>query len=318
MPAPNWAINESALSLAAAPTLHPVIGDGIVAATVDRNFREFERLDHCPGCGSERINDAYELDIGQCAVCALLFRNPRPTQAEIARSYDTGGTFDAWQEQEAARAAMWNRRLEVVRRFQPQGRVLDVGTGDGRFLQTCRAHGYDVMGTEVSQAGAAYAQHSGLNVRMGQITELDLPKESFDVATIWHVLEHVPDPGAVLRKVFTLLRPGAVLAVAVPNEENYFVRQTLRLPIAASPFDRLQFGGEIHLTYFRPVTLRSTLCFAGLEVLEFGVDDLYQVRNAKMEAKLALQRLLARRLGWHFAVAMYAICRRPTTSSFDS
>ena len=273
-------------------------------------FLEFERLERCPGCGSHDIRAQHAADVGQCAACHLLFRNPRPTQAEIARSYDTGGTFGAWQEQEMERAAMWDRRAALLRRFQPCGRLLDVGTGDGRFLQTCRTLGYESVGTEVSEAGANYARQKGLDVRMGQIVTLDLALDSFDVATIWHVLEHVPDPGAVLRKVRTLLRPGGILIVAVPNEENYFVRRHFGKE-KGSPFAPLEFGGEIHLTYFRPATLRATLRTAGFEVLEFGVDDGYLVRDLKMKIKFTLQQSLARLSGWHFAVAMYAICRRP-------
>lgn len=279
---------------------------------MNAQFIEFEKVAGCPGCGSTAIRTAVEPDIGQCAICDLYFRNPRPTQAEIARSYDTGCTFDAWQDEEAARATMWKRRLDVIRRHVANGRLLDVGTGDGRFLATVKQAGYEVVGTEVSEAGARYARQRGFDVHLGQITDLTLPEETFDVATIWHVLEHVPDPRAVLRKVHTLLRPGGILAVAVPNEENFFIRQRFG-KAKTSPFEPLKFGGEIHLTYFRPSTLRATLRAAAFEVLEFGVDDIYHVRDLKMRLKLPAQQALARILNWHFAVAMYVICRRPAT-----
>jgi 2-polyprenyl-3-methyl-5-hydroxy-6-metoxy-1,4-benzoquinol methylase len=273
-------------------------------------FLRFERVNQCPSCGSNEIRVAIDPDIGQCDACGLLFRNPRPTQAEIARSYDSGGTFAAWQEQEQARAEMWDRRAVLVCRFQPFGQLLDVGTGDGRFLRTCRDLGYDVVGTEVSEAGASYARRSGFDVKMGQITDIELLKESFDIATIWHVLEHVPEPGAVLRKVHSLLRTGGILIVAVPNEENFFVRKRLKLQQKLNPFGPLPFGGEIHLTYFRPLTLIATLRTAGFELLEFGVDDLYFVRDWRTKIKLLFQQTAARFLRWHFAVAMYAVCRR--------
>ena len=273
-------------------------------------FLEFEQVACCPGCGSAKIRTAIAPDIGRCESCHLYFRNPRPTQADIARSYDTGGTFEAWQEEESARATMWQRRLDIVWRCAPGGRLLDVGTGDGRFLVTARQAGYEVVGTEVSEAGAGYARERGFDVHLGQITDLTLPKETFDVATIWHVLEHVPDPQTVLNKVYSLLRPGGILVVAVPNEENFFFRQRFGKG-KSSPFDPLKFGGEIHLTYFRPSTLRKTLRAAAFEVLEFGVDDIYHVRDLKMRLKLPAQRALARMLQWHFAVAMYAICQRP-------
>src|SRR4051794_271352 len=99
---------------------------------VEHQFREFERLDRCPACRFELTETIHEPDIGRCGRCGLLFRNPRPTQGEIARSYDTGGTFSAWQEEEAGRASMWERRLALIRSARPRGRILDVGTGDGR------------------------------------------------------------------------------------------------------------------------------------------------------------------------------------------
>ena len=275
-------------------------------------FLHFEELESCPGCGSTEVLTTSERDISQCHACQLYFRNPRPTQAEIARSYDTGVTFEAWQHEEAARARMWDRRLAILQRYANGRRLLDVGTGDGRFLATALKAGYAVTGTEVSKAGAAFAQQRGFNVHFGQITDLTFPKASFDAVTIWHVLEHVPDPHAVLRNVHALLRPGGVLAVAVPNEENFFLRHRFG-QAKSSPFDPLTFGGEIHLTYFRPSTLLTTLRAAAFDVLEFGVDDIYHVRDFKMRLKLPLQRTLARMFQWHFAVAMYAICRRTET-----
>ena len=83
-----------------------------------RAFLDFDTIDHCPGCGSAMIGLEIEPDIGRCQTCELYFRNPRPTQAEIIRSYDTGETFAAWQNEEPARAAMWNRRAALIQRFQ--------------------------------------------------------------------------------------------------------------------------------------------------------------------------------------------------------
>jgi 2-polyprenyl-3-methyl-5-hydroxy-6-metoxy-1,4-benzoquinol methylase len=166
-----------------------------------------------------------------------------------------------------------------------------------------------VTGTEVSEAGASYAKQAGLDVRMGQLTEIDVPAASFDIVTLWHVLEHVPNPHLVLRKVYAVLKPGGMIAVAVPNEENFLVRRRFGR-VKMNPFAPLPFGGEIHLSYFRPATLRATLRAAGFDVVEFGVDDLYQERGLTMKIKLNIQSLLAKLFHWHFAVAMYAICRK--------
>jgi len=277
---------------------------------MNREFQEFESTGKCPTCGSETVETAFEPDIGRCANCRVYFRSPRPTQNEIARSYDTGETFTAWQREEPARAKMWERRATLVRRFRSGGKLLDIGTGDGRFLRAARTHGYQVTGTELSAEGASYARKDGFDIRLGQVMDIELPRENFDIITIWHVLEHVPNPGELLHRMHALLKPGGILIVAVPNEENYFVRRALHLPVRSSPFAPLVFGGEIHLTYFQPATLRTTLRIAEFELLEFGVDDLYSVRDTKMKLRLSLQRLLARVTQWHFAVAMYAVCQR--------
>ena len=102
--------------------------------------------------------------------------------------------------------------------------------------------------------------------------------------------------------------------MAVPNEENFFFRHSLG-QARTSPFDPPIFGGEIHLTYFRPATFRSTLRAADFEVLKFGVDDIYHHRDLPMRLKLWLQQILAWTFGWHFAVAMYAVCRRTERTS---
>ena len=142
-------------------------------------FLEFEKVERCPGCRSAGISPVADQDIAQCGTCQLYFRNPRPTQSEIARSYDTGGTFEAWQDEETARATMWQRRLAVLTTYAPGGRLLDVGTGDGRFLATAQEGGFAVVGTEVSTAGASYARERGFDVHLGQIIELDLPAGTF-------------------------------------------------------------------------------------------------------------------------------------------
>ena len=80
-------------------------------------FLQFEKLEACPGCGSNDGLTIVEREITQCDACQLYFRNPRPTQEEIARSYDTGGTFEAWQDEEPARARMWERRLKILQRY---------------------------------------------------------------------------------------------------------------------------------------------------------------------------------------------------------
>ena len=79
------------------------------------------------------------------------------------------------------------------------GRVLDVGCGRGFLLDAFRRRGWTVEGTEMSAASSAHAREVlGIPVHVGPLESLDLPAESFDAATLWHVLEHVTSPASLL------------------------------------------------------------------------------------------------------------------------
>ncbi len=99
-------------------------------------------------------------------------------------------------------------------------RILDVGTGGGEFAYLLKSLGHELQGIEPNKGYGEYsAAEYGLNLQIGFIQDADLPEESFDLITIWHVLEHTEDPSFVLNKLRTLLKPGGILVVEVPNIE---------------------------------------------------------------------------------------------------
>jgi SAM-dependent methyltransferase len=102
------------------------------------------------------------------------------------------------------------------------GTMLDVGCGGGDFLALMQAERHwQVAGLEPNAAAVRYAREARhLNVQVGQLPADTLPSQSFDVITMWHVLEHVPDPAQVLAEVRRLLRPAGVLIVGVPLSDS--------------------------------------------------------------------------------------------------
>jgi 2-polyprenyl-3-methyl-5-hydroxy-6-metoxy-1,4-benzoquinol methylase len=274
-----------------------------------------ERLVCCPVCGCGEWAAAFLPDIARCTKCRTLFREPRPTQEVIAASYNSGHTYSEWQTRGESWKALWQRRVAYVKRLRLGGSLLDIGIGDASFLRQIHAAGYDVEGTELSETGAGYARELGLNVRVGQFTDLPFQEESFDIVTMWHVLEHVPNPQRVVRKVFALLRPGGLFVIAVPNETHPLLRHRLwpwRFPRA---FEPLVCGGEIHLTHFTPSTIKAFLQREGFQIARFEVDDFYPNRAARDRLKFWVQQTAARLLGWHCAVAMQLVCHKPRDAS---
>ncbi len=238
-------------------------------------------------CGYRERSSFYPAgDIVECGACGVLFVSPRPTAAAIERFYSASGHYDHW-DREPGRAAMWERRVARVRRHVPSGRLLDVGSGQGDFGSVARRY-FTVEGTEISAEGVRLAkERHGLDIHRGELLDLDLPRGAYDVVTIWHVLEHVPNPGAVLARSAELLRPGGVLVVAVPNTDVGFqvTRSVLRSALATTRgkparrgvrIERLKLDRpeeEIHLTHFTLGTLTRAMGSVGLSVVERGVDD---------------------------------------------
>lgn len=270
-----------------------------------------ETLSVCPVCGQSDYRAQYKPDVCKCRSCKTLFRNPRPTQADIARSYDRGHTYDIWHQETNAENwdNLWTRRLQFVRGFKSGGRHLDIGAGDGTFLRKTKEAGFSVIGTELSETGAAYIRQAGIDVRIGQFMEITLPDSEYDLITLWHVLEHVPDPGAVIARIRKIIAPHGVLVIAVPNEDHSIWRKRLMPWNHKTAFGPSTFGEEIHLTHFQPSTLKGLLRAHQFRVAYFGVDDFYSDRSFLKRIKVGFYAELARIAGWHPAVAMVAVGR---------
>jgi SAM-dependent methyltransferase len=142
---------------------------------------------------------------------------------------------------------------------QEQGRLLDVGCGAGYFLSGMRRHGWEVSGLEVSRRAAQIAERDyGLEVRVGELGSMAFAASSFDVVTLWNVLEHLPSPKGDLRIIHDILRPGGLLAFGIPNAAS----------LDARVFGRFWAGLDMprHLHVFAPEALGRMLTELGFRV----------------------------------------------------
>lgn len=144
-----------------------------------------------------------------------MFTARLPTAAE---STDYGGYYHA---NNLEVPSFVHRRLdEIVRGFEADRRLnrwLDLGCGAGTLLQAARGRGWDAIGTEVAGPAAETLRAKGLDVRSGELNQLDLPEAGFDVVSMIEVIEHVPDVSALLTASRNLLRPGGVLYITTPH-----------------------------------------------------------------------------------------------------
>jgi len=101
--------------------------------------------------------------------------------------------------------------------WRGQGRYLDVGCGSGGTLGVARALGWQAAGIEMDREAAARARRFADEIHVGDVLSAPFAPERFDVVTAFHVLEHVPDPVRVMRRMLEWLAPGGLLIVEVPN-----------------------------------------------------------------------------------------------------
>ena len=234
----------------------------------------------CPLCGVRSIAPVAAPAGGgripapvRCHGCGLVYIDPIPDEALDPASYGQA-YYEPWQgREERLRIGLWRRRLRQLQSRAPAGALLDVGCGDGLFLKVARAAGWQVEGIEFSPEGARRAsERLGRPVAVGDLARDGMLRGPFDVVTLWHVLEHLPDAAAMLQAVRRRLRPGGLLAVAVPNLDNlpmqaaYRLARGRRLPLY-EPGAR-----EPHLSHFSPATLALALRRQGFTRIEVVAD----------------------------------------------
>jgi SAM-dependent methyltransferase len=177
---------------------------------------------------------AKEFAVVRCQECGLVRLDPQPAAEELRRYYPENYWF-APDESAASRMEEAYRRLVLLDhvRFVAQalggdrarGRLLDVGCGGGLFLGMMRDRGYQVAGLDFSREAAAVAwKRQQAPAVCGDLAHAPLRAGSFAGITMFHVLEHLPDPRVYLEAARDLLSPDGRLVVQVPNVASWQFR----------------------------------------------------------------------------------------------
>jgi len=182
----------------------------------------------CQTIEREFLIEKDDWKVYRCPVCGLGFLDPRPSENEIenlyrseyfSQRYDQG--IDPSSKQYQKRLSAEQHRTKFIKSVKRSGNLLDIGCGYGYFLDACRRQGYQVQGLDVSDWAARYAiDILGISITIGKIGDIALPSASLDIITMWHFLEHAPDPHTALQKAKSWLKPDGILVIDVPNYEG--------------------------------------------------------------------------------------------------
>ena len=188
-----------------------------------------------------------ELIICVCNACSMVSQNPIPTEEQVEQYYATEYRQDYKQVFEpklkhvyrAGNLALYRLGF-LTKNNVASGKMLDVGAGGGEFTYVSSQLGFDSAGIEPNIGYSNYARDQyQANVKTGQLADVD---GKFDVITMFHVMEHIPDPVKTFKKLYDLLNEDGSLFIEVPNIESF----------SQSPTNTF-FKAHIH--YFSAITL---------------------------------------------------------------
>ena len=223
--------------------------------------------------GDKLLGIEGNFDILECQDCGIYLLSPKISTKEMEKYYPED--YICYQEaieddpklfsRLNRKGALRKRCRIVTNRIEKPGKILDIGCATGIFLEGMKKRGWMVKGVEPNQGAAQYAKKRfGLDVFCGYLPDANLQNETYDVVTIWDVLEHVPDTHQLMNEIYRVLKPGGIVIATLPNGKAWerFI------------FDTYWVGWEIprHYRTHTPATITAFLkekSFDEIEIFSF-------------------------------------------------
>jgi len=216
----------------------------------------------CPSCGTTdrffEIDKLSEYTVVQCTVCSLQFSRPMKSP---------GGTW--YDKAYVIRHSAIDTRIReyytwALRVLPKQGKLLDIGCGEGVFVDYARRNGLDAFGVDFSKEAVElgrkwYGLTTIFNSSLAELREVHHLVD-FDIITMFEVIEHLENPAEFLHEIMTLLKPDGIIVVSVPNEDRWPYRDFGDFP-------------PNHLTRWNERSLRTFFLNNGYENLQIRVSS---------------------------------------------
>lgn len=237
----------------------------------------------CNKSDSTLIKIEDQLSVVRCRVCGLIYVDSEaPGEIESQRQHWEdlySGSNTTQSHGHESRKILINKFIKSKRGkmlLKAENRVLDIGCGEGFFLQLLTKLGNkEIYGVDKSEnAIQSLRKTDGINVFAGELTDANYQEDFFDLITLWDVLEHLPDPRVILAEVRRILRKGGKLFIRVPNAHYLLFKYFIWGKI----FRREKcFIPKFHYYNFSPRNLRRILKKEGFNSIDIrpGMPEIY-------------------------------------------
>lgn len=248
--------------------------------------KTMKKIENCPNCNSKNYSSLINckdhtvtketFTIVKCADCKLAFTNPRPKESDLGKYYESeeyishSNNTEGWFNLLYQRARSINIKSKLQTIGKPKGNLLEIGSGTGELLKTCKNEGWNITGIEPNNTARENAKKNHNLDLIESLDNVNLENKSQDVIMMWHVLEHVPNLKETTLKLNSLLKDNGKLIIAVPNHKSYDAAY-YKESWAAYDVPR-------HLLHFNKETMALSLKSAGFEIIKtkpMWLDSIY-------------------------------------------
>ncbi len=232
----------------------------------------------CPWCGSDKaqinlwLKDEFltkeDFHICECLNCGLLYTMPRPNRDKIGEYYKSEEYYSHQENKKGFIPKIYEKvkrnnlkhKYSLATNGLSVGKILDIGCGVGDFLHTAETHGWQCVGVEPSKDAKSIArQRTKAEIIESEQLE-SLPAASFDVITMWHVLEHVDNLRWQVEQLQRLIKPNGRIIIALPNYKSYDGQYYKELWAA--------YDVPRHLNHFNKIVIAKIFNTKGLKLIK--------------------------------------------------
>lgn len=238
---------------------------------MSREGTEFRSCNFCKNELPRVISRKNGFHLVQCPSCGLVYVGNPPPKEELEKLYSFDSGYKKRFRDDTAEFkhefTLASKNYEFIKKHKTRGRILDIGCADGSFLRVAKNNGWETYGMEISRDLVEVARKRyGLKILSGTLNETSFMTKSFDVVTMWDLIEHVEDPMQTMSIVNRILKDDGIVGISTPNIDGLFPKLSYKISNIVGYWPHPE--PPYHLFQFSKKTIYELLELTGFSVLE--------------------------------------------------